>query len=112
MKLPHLAPPYARSNPALARAEAAERSGHVAVRLSHAKTGAGGHVNDHAGLVAVFGRRRALDHFHGLYRVQRNLVREDFALLIRDRLAIERERVRRVIAQSVKQAVRIGGNAG
>ncbi len=43
-----------------------------------------------------------------LDRVQRNLVGEDFALLIGDGLAIHRKRVLRVVAQAVEQAIGIG----
>ena len=47
------------------------------------------HNDYQAGLVAVFGGRRALDDFHGLDGIYGNLVRENLALLIRDRLAID-----------------------
>ena len=74
-------------------------------------TRARGDVDDHAGLFAEFGRRRAGDDFHGLDRIERNLVGKDFALLVGDRLAIDGERVLRVIAHAVEETVGIGGNS-
>ena len=35
---------------------------------------------DDTGLAAVFGGRRAFDHFHGLNGIDGNLIGEDFAL--------------------------------
>ena len=46
-----------------------------------------------------------------LHGVDRNLIREDLALLVGDGLAVDREGVGSVIAESVKQAVRIGRDA-
>ncbi len=83
-----------------------------AVRLIHSEARARGHYNHQTGLIAIFGGRRALDHFHRLHRIHRQLVREDFALLIGNRLSIHRERIRSVIAQSMEQSVGIGGDAG
>ena len=54
-------------------------------------------------LSAVFGRRSALNHLHRLHGIDRDLVREDLALLICDGLAIDGERIRGVIAQPVKR---------
>src|SRR5580698_6526103 len=76
-----------------------------------ALSGAGGDVDDEAGLVAVLGRRRAGDDLDGLHGVRGKLVGEDFALLIGDGLPVDREGVRGVITESVKEAVRVGGNA-
>ena len=81
------------------------------VRRGHALARARGHVDHDAGLVAIFGRRRARDDLHRLNRIQGNLVGEDLALLVGDGLAIDRERVLRVIAQSVEKAVGIGGDS-
>ena len=59
-------------------------------------------------LSPIFGGRRAGDDLHRLDRIERNLVGENFALLVGDGLAIDRERVLGVIAQPVEQAVGIG----
>ena len=61
------------------------------VGLRDAETRSRGHLDDHAGLVAVFGWRRTFDDFHGLNGIRGNLVREDLTLLIGDRLAIHGE---------------------
>ena len=90
--------------------KAAVFGGQAAVRRGHSLAGARGYVDDQACLAAVLGRRRAGNHLHRLDRIQRNLVGEDLALLIGDRLAIHGERVFGVIAQSVEEAVGIGGN--
>ena len=63
-------------------------------------------------LVAVFGRRHARDHLHRLDRVWRNLVRVDAALLVGDRLVVDRELRLRVIAHRVEEAVRVSHDAG
>ncbi len=72
---------------------------------------AGGHVNDDAGFVAEFGRGRARDDFHGLDGIQRNLVGEDLALLVGNGLAVDREGILGVVAETVKQTVGVGGDA-
>ncbi len=51
------------------------------------------------------------DYRHRLHGVERNLVRENLALLIGDGLTIERERVLRVVTEAVKQAIGIGRNS-
>src|SRR5437899_10537010 len=56
---------------------------------------AGRDVDYNAGLLAVFRGRRARDDLQGLHRVQRNLVGEDFALLVCDWLAIHGKRILR-----------------
>ena len=47
-----------------------------------------GNVDHNACLLAEFSRGRARNNLHRLDRIERNLVGEHFALLIRDRLAI------------------------
>ena len=81
------------------------------MRRGHALARARGRDNHHAGLASVFRGRRARDHFHGLNRVEGNLVGEDFALLVGDRLAVDGERIFRVVAQAVKETVGIGGDS-
>ena len=112
MKFPHFLPPYSRSKAPDARAKTAVVGAHASVRRGYAEARARGHLNHDAGLVAIFGRRRAVDHFERLDRVHGNLVREDFALLIGDGLAVDGERVFGVVAEAVEEAVRIGGDAG
>ena len=51
------------------------------------------------------------DDLQGLNRIDRNLIGKNFALLVGDGLAVHRKRILRVIAQSVKQAVRIGSDS-
>ena len=53
-----------------------------------------------------------LDDFHGLDRIEGYLIREDFALLIGDWLAIDGEGVGGVVAQAVEETVGIGRDAG
>ena len=94
------------------RPEGAIRTGDAPGRLGNALAGARRGHDYQAGLAAVLGRRRAADHFDGLNRVGRNLVGEDLALLVGDRLAIDRKRVGCVVAQTVKEAVRVGRHTG
>ena len=72
---------------------------------------AGRHVDHHARLLSIFGRRRARDNLHGFDRIERDLVREDLALLVRNGLAIDHERVLRMITHPMKQPVRIRRNS-
>ena len=55
--------------------------------------------------------RDAGDDFHRLHRVGRNLVRIDAALLVGDRLVVDRELRLRVIADRMEEAVRVGDHA-
>ena len=93
------------------RSEGAVRGGHVAVRRSRPSPERV--VTSMTRLVlspySAEGARRSPHRLHG---VERNLVGEHLALLVGDGLAIERKRVFRVIAQSVKQAVGIGSHPG
>ena len=82
------------------------------VGLVTALAGARGGHNDQAGFAAVLGRRRAADDLDGLNRVGGNLVGEDLALLVGDRLAVHGKGVGGVIAQAVKEAVGVGRHAG
>ena len=68
--------------------------------------------DDDAGLAAVLGGRRAVDDFEGLDGVGGKLVGEDFALLVGDGLAVDGEGVGGVVAESVEEAVGVGGDAG
>ena len=81
------------------------------MRLGRAEAGTRGHHDDEAGLVPKLGRRGTLDHFHRLHGVGRELIREYLTLLVSDRLAIDGERVRGVIAKAMKETIRIGGDS-
>ena len=91
--------------------KATVRRGDATVRRGHPLAGARGDVDDQTRLVAVLRRWRTGNHLHRLDRIQRNLVGKNLALLIGDGLAIDRERVLGVIAQAMKKAVRVGGDA-
>ena len=79
--------------------------------LGDAETGAGGGHDHKAGLAAVFGGRRALDHLNGLHGVDRELVGEDLALLVGDGLAVDGEGIGGVVAKAVEQAVGVSRDA-
>ena len=102
-------PPVIRSvaqiEPAAAIAEAAVRSRHIAMRRLRTEAGTGGYHNHKARLAPVFRGRRAFDHFHRLHRIDRNLIGKNLALLVGNGLAVDRKRVRRVVAHPVKKAV-------
>src|SRR5215472_2954179 len=83
------------------------RGGDAAVWLLGSQTRARSYLYDHAGLVAKLCRRSTRNYFKRLNRIERNLVGEHLALLIGDRLAIERERVLSVIAESMEETIRI-----
>ena len=84
---------------------------HAAGRLRLVEPRLGDDVHDQAALVAVFGRRHAGDHLHRLHGVRRNLIRIDAALLVGDRLVVDRELRLRVIADRMEEAVRVGDDA-
>ena len=94
------------------RPKRAVRPGHASVRRRFAQARARGHVNYEARLVAVFGGRRAGNHFERLDRIERNLIREHLALLVGDRLAVHGKRILGVIAEAVEETVGIRGDAG
>src|ERR1035437_5532449 len=88
--------------------EGAKGGGDGAGGRSDALTGARGDLNDEAGLAAVLGWWSAGDDFERLNRVRRKLVGEDLALLVRDGLSVDGKRVRGMVAEAVKKAVRVG----
>src|ERR1019366_3413098 len=65
--------------------------GHVAVWRRRTQAGTRGHVNNQTGFVAELSGGSTGNHRHRLHRVERNLVGEHFALLIGNRLAVQRE---------------------
>src|SRR5664280_377030 len=65
------------------------------------------YVDHEAGLVSELGGRRSADDRHRLHGVERNLVGKYLALLVRDRLAIERKRVLSMVAHTVKESIGI-----
>ena len=104
---------------AIGKIDAAIRGAEIAIgginrsgRLCNALAGARGGHDDETRLAAVLGRRRATDNLDGLNGIGRKLVGEDLALLVGDRLTVDRERVGGVIAQAMEKAVGICSNAG
>src|SRR5581483_2445876 len=93
-------------------AEGAIGGSHIAVRSGHSQPGARGDIDNQTGFVPILGGWGAGNDLHGLHRIQWKLVGEDLALLVGDWLAIDREGVLCVIADSVKQAVRVGRYSG
>jgi hypothetical protein len=79
---------------------------------SYALARACGRNNHDTGLASVFRRRGTRDHFHGFDRINRKLVGKDFALLVRDRLAVDAERIRGVVADPVEETIGIGRDPG
>ena len=96
--------------PAVAGAKGAIGSRNIAVRLRDTEARAGGHHHHQAGLSSIFGRRRTFNHFHRLDGVDRQLLGEHLAHLVGNRLAVDRKRIRGVIAESVEKPVGIGRN--
>ena len=72
----------------------------------------GDDVHHQTALVAVFGRRDARNDFHRLHRVRRQLIRIHAALLVGDRLIVDRELGLCVIADRMEKAVRISHDPG
>ena len=68
--------------------------------------------NHDAGLASVFRRGCPRNHFHRLNCVEGKLIREHLALLVCDSLAVDGERILRVVAEPVEEAVGIGGYPG
>ena len=93
-------------------AEVSIGRGNVSCGLGQSLSRAGRDVNDQAGLVAIFGGRRSGNHFDRLHGIGRELVGEDFALLVGHRLAINRKRIRRVIAEAMEETVGVGRHSG
>ena len=93
----------------LERAVAERRA---AGRLRLIEPGLGHDVHHQAALVAVFGRRHARDDLHRLHGVRRDLIRVQAALLVGDRLVVDRELRLRVVADRMEEAVRVGDDAG
>src|SRR5437867_10561779 len=71
------------------RPETAIRSSHTTNWFCLAKAGTRRHLNHQTRLVTKFGRRRSGDQLQRLNRIDWDMIREDFARLIRQRLAID-----------------------
>ncbi len=95
----------------IARAEAAIAERYASGRRGNALARARRRLDHQARLVAILRRWCAIDNLQRLHCRRRHLVRKHLALLVRNRLAIDAERVLRMIAQSVHQAVRVRRNA-
>src|SRR5437660_6210642 len=91
----------------LRRTERAIHRGKTPERFCRAKPRFGDGVDHETGLVTVFRGRSPGNHFERLNGVDGKLSREGFALLIADRLIVQRYRRLRVIAKRVKEPVRI-----
>ena len=91
MKLPQDFAAVRQVEASAAGAESAVRTGHLAMGVVDAQAGTRGHDDHEAGLVAILGGRRTLNHLHGLHGVDWNLIGEDLALLIGDLLPVDRE---------------------
>ena len=85
---------------------------HTASRLREIQPRFRDDVNDETALVAIFGRRHAGDQFHRLHRILRDLVRIDPALLIGHRLVVDGKLRLRVVANRMKEAIRIRDDPG
>ena len=85
---------------------------HLTTGRPHTPAGARRHVDNLSGLGSAFDWRRTLNSLRRLDRFGRHSVRKDLALPVHDRLAIERKRILCALAQTVKQAVRVGGRGG
>src|SRR6266849_6361993 len=79
------------------------RSLHAAHRGCLSQPRARGDLDDQAGLVSEFRRRRAGNYFQRLNRVDRNLVGKYFALLIGDWLAVHREGIFSVVPEAMEE---------
>ena len=89
------------------RAKAAIGRVNRALRLGHSEARLRRHLNHQARFAAVFGWGASRNRFQRLNGIQGNLVREDLALLIRDGLAINGERILGVISKPVEEAIRV-----
>src|ERR1700730_3537224 len=86
-------------------AETAIGSGDSTLRSGHALARTCGYVDDNARLLAVFRGWCTGDDLQRLDRIKGDLVGENFALLVSNRLTINRKRVLRVIAHSVEETI-------
>src|ERR1700694_5211225 len=68
-------------------------------------------IDHDACLLAILSRGCAGDDLHRLNGIERNLVGENFALLVGDGLAIHGERILCVITKAMKESVRVRGDA-
>ena len=81
------------------------------MRCGHPLPGACGRHNHNAGLAPILRRRCAGYDFHRLNGIDGKLVGEHFALLVGNRLAVDGERILRVIADPVEEAIGIGSDS-
>jgi hypothetical protein len=107
-KIPYLLVSEADRRAAARGTEGAVRRIETAKDLAGAEPRTRGDLGDQAALVAEFGVRRAGNGFHALDRGGGQLGGKHLALLIADPLAVDHETDLRVVAQGVKEPVRIG----
>src|SRR5471032_1459674 len=84
---------------------------HAAGWLCLIETGLRHNVHHEAALVTVLRGRDARDDLHRLDGVLRDLVRIELALLVSDRLVVDRELGLRVVADWMEEAVGVGHDA-
>src|SRR6266849_655282 len=89
------------------RAKRAVGRGHAAMGCRDTLAGSRSGFDHQARFISIFGRRRARNHLERLDRIEWYLVGENLALLVSDRLAIQRKRIFCMITEAVKKAVRI-----
>lgn len=81
-----------------------------------AQSGLYGGVDDQACHITVLRRRRAVDQFHRLHGIERELVGKDLGLLVGDRLAVHGNQGVRVLPERVEETVGVchhpGGRVG
>src|SRR4029077_16101142 len=107
-EIPPLLAAEGNVKPAVDRSERTVGSAHGSRGRGLPQAGTRGNFDPQAGLVSELCRWRARNDFQRLNGFHGNLVREDLALLVRDGLAVDRERVLRVIPKAMKQPIGIG----
>ena len=85
---------------------------HPKLRLSLAQARTRRNLYHQTCFVTVFRRRRAGNNLHRLDRIYRNLIRENLALLVGNRLTIDRERILRMIPETVEESVGVRHDPG
>ena len=90
-KIPPLRATIPEVDSSCGSAKTAIGGSNITVGRSHALSRTCGHIDDDACLFAKFGRWRTVNYFQRLDGIQRNLIRENLALLVSNRLAVQRK---------------------